>query len=125
MLVSEAIHRIEGRKYRSAWSKGVAAYAVSMLEDLPEDTDLPLVGLQKLLLNGARDWKQYSWGGCALVYDADIATRLCNPTELKLTRNGQRRPNAAEEWLDVQARACRQAAMLIADVVAETCEVSF
>ena len=62
------------------------------------------------LLNGAADWSQYSWGGCSLIYDGDIAERLCCPSELKKTRNGERRPNSREEWLDVQARALFQAA---------------
>ena len=62
------------------------------------------------LLNGAADWSQYSWGGCSLIYNSDIAERLCNPSELKKTRNGERRPNSREEWLDVQARALFQAA---------------
>ena len=61
------------------------------------------------MLNGAQDWEQYSWGGSALIYDGDIAERLCCPSELKKTRNGERRPNSREEWLDVQARALYQA----------------
>ena len=61
------------------------------------------------LLNGASDWSQYSWGGCSLIYDGDIAERLCTPSELKKTRNGERRPNSREDWLDVQARALYQA----------------
>jgi hypothetical protein len=60
-------------------------------------------------LNGAKDWSQYSWGGCSLIYDAAIARRLCTPSELKKTRNGERRPNSNEEWLDTQARALNQA----------------
>lgn len=43
------------------------------------------------------------------MYDGDIAAALCTPSELKKTRNGDRRPNSREEWLDVQARALRQA----------------
>lgn len=45
-----------------------------------------------------------------MIYDSDIAERLCNPSELKKTRNGERRPNGREEWLDTQARALFQAA---------------
>lgn len=71
--------------------------------------------LRDALLNGAGDWSQYSWGGCALIYDQEIAKALCNPTELKKTRNGERRPNSREEWLDVQARALGQAARLITE----------
>ena len=62
------------------------------------------------MLNGAQDWNKYSWGGSSLIYDGDIAERLCTPSELKKTRNGERRPNGREEWLDTQARALHQAA---------------
>ena len=53
----------------------------------------------------ADDWSAYSWGGCSLIYNGDIAARLCCPSELARTRNGDRRPNSREEWLDTQARA--------------------
>ena len=107
---------------RSAWDRGVNAYAAELLENLDEAIRggyfdaINIADKQKLasqLLNGARDWKQYSWGGCSLAYDGFIAQRLCTPSELKKTRNGERRPNSREEWLDVQARALRQAASRI------------
>ena len=69
--------------------------------------------VKKALLNGADSWDQYSWGGCALIYNWEIAERLCNPSELKKTRGGERRPNSREEWLDVQARALYQASRMI------------
>ena len=69
--------------------------------------------LRGVLLNGAESWSQYSWGGCSLCYDGDIAKRLCTPSELKRTRSGECRPNSREEWLDTQARALIQAANLI------------
>lgn len=103
---------------RSAWDKGVRVYADELLDELLEAirggwVDLDDMGSDKLvrkaLLNGASDWKEYSWGGCSLIYDGDIAERLCTPSELKKTRHGERRPNGREEWLDVQARALRQA----------------
>ena len=95
---------------RSAWSRGVRAYAVELLEDLDDGADLANeVMLQKELLNGADNWRQYSEGGCALVYDADIAERLCSPSELKRTKWGMRAPNCRENWLEVQARALWQA----------------
>ena len=65
-------------------------------------------------MNGASSWDQYSWGGCSLIYNSDIAERLCTPSELKQTRNGERKPNANEEWLDTQARALYQASAAIA-----------
>lgn len=110
---------IENAKPRSAWNKGVQTYAFELLEDLKQaindgyfsvsDLEDPKA-LEAQLLNGARDWSQYSWGGSSFIYDADIAERLCTPSELKKTRGGERRPNGQEEWLDVQARALRQAA---------------
>ena len=95
---------------RSAWSRGVNAYALDLLDGMPE-TDV-LAGkktAKETLLSGAKDWMQYSYGGCALIYDGDIAERLCCPSELKRNRNGDRRPNSREDWLDVQARALHQA----------------
>ena len=109
---------VEARTERSAWSKGVTAYALELVEDLeeaidggyfdPSDLEAPNL-VERALLNGASDWSQYSWGGSSLIYDGDIAERLCCPSELKKTRNGERRPNSREEWLDVQARALFQA----------------
>ena len=69
--------------------------------------------LEKALLYGAGDWRQYSEGGCALVYDADIAARLCSPSELKRVRGGERQPNSRETWLECQSRALWQAHRLI------------
>ena len=109
---------VEARTERSAWSKGVTAYALELVEGLeeaidggyfdPSDLEAPKL-VERALLNGASDWSAYSWGGCSLIYDGDIAERLCCPSELKKTRNGERRPNSREEWLDVQARALFQA----------------
>lgn len=110
MKPSEIIEILGQRKDRSSWGRGVTAYAIDMLEGLEDAPEL-LGGEQtrELLLNDAVDWNQYSWGGRALVYDADIARALCTPSELRRTRCGERRPNVSEEWLDVQARACAQA----------------
>ena len=99
---------------RSAWSRGVHAYAVELVEGLDDGADLANeVMLQKALLNGASSWAQYSEGGCALVYDADIAERLCSPSELKRNKWGMLPPNGRENWLEVQARALWQAHKVI------------
>jgi len=103
---------------RSAWRRGVKAYALEMIEgadgELANVTDL-----KKELLNGARTWKEYSEGGCALIYDADIAELLCSPSEYRRTRQGERAPSTGESWLEVQARALGQAATLISTVAKE------
>lgn len=44
-----------------------------------------------------------------LCYDADIAARVCTPSELKRKHGGAYEPNSRETWLDVQARALYQA----------------
>lgn len=106
---------LEARKDRSAWGRGVNAYALELVEELRERAAYegrnpePGKECREWMLNGAQDWNQYSWGGSSLIYDGDIAERLCTPSELKKTRHGERRPNCREEWLDTQARALYQA----------------
>lgn len=96
-------------KSRSKWQKGVFDYALELAEDLEEETPTTFAELKSKLLNGASDWEQYSWGGCSLIYNEDICERLATPSEQKRTNNGDRRPNANEDWLDTQARALYQA----------------
>ena len=93
---------------RSAWNRGVVRYAMELITEVDgkEITD-------KNLLGGADSWKQYSEGGCALIYDVDICHRLCTPSEIKKTKDGEHRPNKQETWLDTQARALYQAAQMI------------
>ena len=111
---------LEARKDRSAWERGVNLYALELVEELKERSEyekrLPEAGKEcrEWMLNGADDWNAYSWGGSSLIYNGDIAERLCTPSELKKTRNGERRPNSREEWLDTQARALYQAANRVA-----------
>ena len=99
---------------RSAWGRGVHSYATELVESLDDSADLSNETLlNKALLNGASDWAQYSEGGGALVYDADIAERLCSTSELKKTKGGERQPNSRETRIACQARALRQAASLV------------
>nr|DAI21885.1 MAG TPA: hypothetical protein [Caudoviricetes sp.] len=106
---------LNARHDRSAWDKAVTLYALDLLDDVQEGADnmerLPLDGaeLERWALNGASCWEQYSNGGCSICYDADIAARVCTPSELKRTDNGMNAPNSRESWLDVQARALYQA----------------
>ena len=109
---------------RSAWGRGVKLYACELLGSLAERVEWahkngepsPLESRETVratLLNGAEDWSQYSWGGYSLIYSGDIAERLCSHSELKRKRGGELPPNAAEDWLDVQARALRRAAQYV------------
>ena len=121
-ILSTAADIINGFSARSAWSKGVIDYALELLDNLaeltPEDLkDCDIVCLA--LLNGASGWQQYSYGGSSLIYDCDIAERLCTPSELKRCRGGERNPSSRENWLDVQARALRQASYRVESAVKE------
>lgn len=115
--IQKARKSLKGRGDRSAWDKGVTDYALNLLDNLEEGVRAGWIAkgetnrklMEKALLNGASDWHEYSWGGCALIYDSDIANALCPPSEVKRRKNGQLPPNSQEEWLDVQARALRQA----------------
>lgn len=106
---------LNARHDRSAWDKAVTLYALDLLDDVQEGANnmerLPLDGaeLERWALNGASCWEQYSNGGCSLCYDADIAARVCTPSELKRKHGGAYEPNSRETWLDVQARALYQA----------------
>lgn len=127
---AEAI--LNARKDRSAWDKAVTIDALELLDTVQEavtetikkytETEeggnahaLELLkdrqAIKAAMLNGTNDWSQYSWGGFGLCYDVDISEHYCTPSELKKTRNGERRPNSREEWLDVQARALSQASI--------------
>lgn len=113
---------LEAHKDRSAWGRGVNAYALELVEELRERAAYegrnpePGKECREWMLNGAQDWNQYSWGGSSLIYDGDIAERLCTPSELKKTRHGERRPNSREEWLDTQAKALTQACNRVARI---------
>lgn len=119
-VYEKMIEELNARTDRSAWNKGVTVYAVELVEELEERAAYegrnPEAGKEcrEWMLNGATDWAGYSWGGSSLIYNEDIAERLCTPSELKKTRNGERRPNSREEWLDVQARALYQACNRVA-----------
>ena len=95
---------------KSAWTKGVELYAEELREFLAENN---LPATKENMLNGAAGWEAYSYGGCSLVYDADIAERICSPSELKRCKGGERQPNSRETWMDVQARALYQASRIV------------
>lgn len=120
--MKKVIEQIEKRPARSAWSKGIVVYADMITQDFSEKELIDSFRsgkLEETLLNGARNWKEYSYGGLALITDEIIAETLCAPYELKATDNGRKRPNRCEIWLDVQARALFQACALIKDTMRE------
>ena len=105
---------IKAEPARSAWDKGVKLYALELIEEISaDDWDGGPNMRKKALLNGADDWRQFSEGGCSLIYNADIAERLCSPSELNRVRGGDRAPNGNESWMDCQARALSQAHRMV------------
>lgn len=123
-IIARMAEIITAAPARSAWARGVRAYASELCRNLRSaaayaaetGAPSPLTGhetVRAALLNGARDWSEYSWSGCALISDGHIAARVCTPSELRRTHGGQRDPNPREAWLDVQARALYQAGAVV------------
>ena len=100
------------------WSEGVKKYAFELLDRINEsisdgdfderDIDNP-TKLHNLLLNGAESWEQYSKGGCSLILDEDIRTRLHGDTVPKGT-----------DFIVEQGRALYQAEQKIVSAVMAT-----
>lgn len=107
-MKTNIIQSIENKKAKSAWARGVKTYALELLDNLESDE----VTLDALL-NGARTWSEYSYGGSACIYDSEIAVRLCAASELHKKRGGELPPSKRETWLDCQARALSQASRMI------------
>lgn len=104
--------------YRSAWDKGVKAYALDILANFEdwarfnEEQGEPLPVLnERTALNGAKDWNQYAYGGGGLVYNYDIAERLCTPATLR------KFDTMGVDWLGLEAVALLQAWRLIARLI--------
>lgn len=123
-IIAIARNYIDTIKARSAWNKGVKMYALELIDTVEywcsySDDDIPTspAMIKKIMLDGASDWHQYSWGGCSLIYNWQIAERLCTPSELKRTHNGSKDPNPGERWLDVQARALYHAELVAVDAL--------
>lgn len=124
--VNETYKNIEAEfKPRSKWDQGVKDTALALLDslDMPE-TVLPehFGSRHALLLNGADNWRGYSYGGFALVYNVDIAVRFFTPSEMRrYMANGHDASMAfrGETLLDLQARALRQAEYIISRYAGE------
>ena len=110
---------LENYPARSAWDKGVKQYAFELLDSLKDraviEGRIPESDKEAYnrMLNGADNWREYSYAGRSLLWDEDIAERLCCPSELKRKKYGYLNPNKRETWRDVQARALHQACNLV------------
>jgi len=104
----QIINELKNAPSNSAWKRGVVAMAIDLVYCCESDEVT-----KESMLNGARNWNEYSYGGSGLIYDGEIAESLCTPSTLKRTDNGRLQPNKAETWLDVQSRALSQACRLV------------
>lgn len=108
------LHSINARKSRSAWERGVNEYAYELAERIEEGEEFKDINsLAKALLNGARDWREYSEGGCSLIRDYEIAERLCTPSEFKKKKCGELPPSRGMSWIELQARALSMASRIV------------
>ena len=117
--IGKLVNLVRSEKgYRSAWDKGVKAYALDILANFEEwamfnlsnSEPLPVIN-ERTALNGAKDWEQYAFGGCGLVYDAYIAERLCTPAQMRKLLGTD------VNWLGLESVALLQAWRLIARLV--------
>lgn len=112
-LKAALIAAIESKSARSTWDRATKIYAAEVIEAAELDNVQTIADLKKEILGGAESWKEYSYGGCSLIYDSDIAARVCTPSELRAKRGGELQPSRRENWLDVQTRALGHAARRI------------
>ena len=81
MKIGDIKARIEERMNDSKRDKIRATYALEILNDYEslyhrdDSYNLNHENLKQLLC-GAKDWRQYSEGGCSLVYNGDIEERI-------------------------------------------------
>lgn len=127
--LSEKIQNILKTKRLSKWNRGVYQYAIELAENLrcsqdgKDFFDRLLNGAFSCARNGIfpndkliNACKEYSEGGCSLIYDDDICDRLSTASEKKrqTRKNGKLgKPNAFESWIDVQTRAIFQACLML------------
>lgn len=103
---------------RSTWAKAVKADALDLVENIVDALDCGYIDvvpedgprLRALLLNGASDWKQYSWGGCALCYNHQLREHYLTPSERERYTGDTVR---GSHLLDIQASALSQACDIV------------
>lgn len=112
-IQEKAVEWIEEHYNRSAFRDGVTAAVVELLEELEERGEIiegrdqleALDALVTALMNGARNFREYSAGGCSLIANEDIAARYLPPSK--------RAPSHWGNLLEVQAAGLYRAALAI------------
>lgn len=91
MLTSELLNKLEKKqkKYTSKRMQAIFDYAIDEVEerhDIEEyQNNIKYKELKEILLNGAENWREYSFGGCSLIYNSEIVARL--PKSFKRYKN--------------------------------------
>lgn len=118
MRIKSIREYLKAMKVRSAWENGIIQYAFDMLDRAEENgyTELTAGDLKKAFF-GSVTISESSYGGDWLVSNESICKRLCTPSEYKLRKGGERRPNRNETWFDVQYRALFQADAKIYSII--------
>ena len=110
---NEIAYQIVHRPWSGQFELQTLYYAFELLEQVAEKNDLQNVqsftDFQTKCLAGAPDWNRFSYGGCSLVSEYEIAKRfLPNLVGDKTPKP----PHAAADWMEVQAKvlpmACRR-----------------
>ena len=115
--IQAVANKVNNTKTRSAWSRGVKAYALDILASFEESRQWCEANGESVpeldevtALYGADNWQHWAEGASGLSASFDIMCRLCPPSEIK---KGVRCIN----WLEVEARAAHQAWRMIAEAV--------
>ena len=116
---SERFFKNEPKSHKSQWERAVRAYRGELFESIFDMSPKALIkafrfdsyegarkNIEKLLMNGAESWKEYSRGGCSLCYNEDIKKRLFSPSVAKKIDFIYRR----KDLLSWQAAALEEAA---------------
>lgn len=119
--VAQVSEKLNALKPRSAWGKGVIAYADMLLTrykdelmvcEEPKSFDLDMA------LNGASDWLHFSQSAMGLAYPDAIRTTLLPPAKAK-KREGKDGPCPGISWYEFEAQALKYAYMLLTDLFGE------
>ena len=105
----------EWKKHTSTkLDKAILDDAIDLLDNLKETSYQinTMKDVRKALLNGAQNWDQYSYGGCALIYDGDIADHYLSEDkkkDFKFKRGPEKGCWNGIKLLDFQATCLREA----------------
>ena len=113
-----------GARNKAVWEYGIEVLDSVATNGDDENRELWTQDkLRDLLLNGAFDyykpydeqahWKRYSEGGCSLIWNIEIAQRVCTPNQYKKLEDKINSGDDTHDWIMIQARCLFDAAQLI------------